>query len=195
MGRRHPVQREKDLADIADRYLRLHEPQAVIAAALNVAQSTISADIKVLVKRWQASALMDVDQAKAEELARINRLELEYWDAWEASQLDKESTIAEKVSGTETRTKAQKRSEGQCGNPTFLAGVQWCIERRCKIIGVDAPTREERKEVRDWDIEDQIHRELAIMAHREEGAAAAPAEGDERSMEPPPEQPAAESVS
>ena len=141
MSRRHPVQREKDLEEIAHRYLMLHEPQAVIAAALNVCQKTISKDIKVLIGRWQASALMDVDVAKSEELARINRLELEYWNAWEASKRDKESTVAEKVTGSDTRIKAVKRAEGQVGNPTFLAGVQWCIERRCRILGIDAPTK------------------------------------------------------
>ena len=119
----------------------LHEPQAVIAVALNVDQKTVSNDLKVLVKRWQESALMDVDAAKSEELARINRLELEYWEAWEESKLDKASTVAEMVTGKDTRTKAVKRAEGQVGNPSFLAGIQWCIERRCKILGIDAPTK------------------------------------------------------
>jgi len=143
MAKRHPVQREKDLDEIAHRYLMLHEPQAVIAAALNVDQSTISRDLKVLIKRWQDSALMDVDEHRSTELARINRLELEYWNAWEASKADKESTLAEKTTGTDTRTKAVKRSEGQVGNPSFLAGVERCIERRCKLLGLDAPTKQE----------------------------------------------------
>jgi len=141
MARRHPVQREKDLEEIAHRYLMLHEPQAVIAAALNVDQKTISNDLKVLIGRWQKSALMDVDAAKSEELARINRLELEYWNAWEASKRDKESTVAEKVTGADTRTKAVKRAEGQVGNPSFLAGIERCIERRCKLLGLDAPAK------------------------------------------------------
>ena len=37
----------------------------------------------------------------------------------------------------------EKTSMGQAGDPRFLAGVQWCIERRCKIIGIDAPTKSE----------------------------------------------------
>ena len=141
MPKRHPVQREKDLENIAHRYLMLHEPQAVIAAALNVSQPTVSNDLKALVNRWQESALMDVDEAKATELARINRLELEYWNTWEQSKRDKESTLAEKTEGKETHTKAQQRKEGQVGNPSFLAGVQWCIDRRCKLLGLDAPTK------------------------------------------------------
>ena len=145
MARRHPVQREKDLEDIAHRYLMLHEPQAVIAAALNVCQATISKDIKTLIGRWQKSALIDMNEHRAAELARINRLELEYWNAWETSKRDKESTLAEKVTGTDTRTKAVKRAEGQVGNPSFLAGIERCIERRCKLLGLDAP---EQREIR-----------------------------------------------
>jgi hypothetical protein len=33
------------------------------------------------------------------------------------------------------------RKEGQAGNPAFLAGVLTCIERRCSILGLDAPKR------------------------------------------------------
>ena len=141
MPRRHPVQREKDLGEIAHRYLNLHEPQAVIAAALNVDQSTVSNDLKVLVKRWQKSALMNVDEHRAAELARINRLELEYWEAWEASKLDKKSTVAERITAADTRLKAIQRSEAQTGDPRFLAGIERCVERRCKLLGLDAPTK------------------------------------------------------
>lgn len=28
-----------------------------------------------------------------------------------------------------------------CGDTKFLAGVQWCIERRCKLLGLDAPSK------------------------------------------------------
>lgn len=141
MARRHPVQREKDLTDIAHRYLNLHQTQPEIAAALQVCQATISNDLKLLVDRWTKSGLMDLNRAKAQELERINHLELVYWDAWEVSKQDKESTLAEKTEGNEIRTKAQQRKEGQVGSPSFLAGVQWCIDRRCKLLGLDAPTK------------------------------------------------------
>ena len=66
----------------------------------------------------------------------------EYWQAWIRSTEDKEATLTEKVEATTTtRSKAQIRKEGQAGDPRFLAGVQWCIERRCKLIGLDAPEK------------------------------------------------------
>ena len=40
-----------------------------------------------------------------------------------------------------TKVKEVKRREGQSGNPSFLAGVQWCINKRCEILGLDAPKK------------------------------------------------------
>ena len=31
------------------------------------------------------------------------------------------------------------RRRGQAGDPAFLAGVQWCIGQRCKILGIISP--------------------------------------------------------
>jgi hypothetical protein len=33
--------------------------------------------------------------------------------------------------------------EQRDGNPAFLAGVMSCIERRCKLLGLDAPAKAE----------------------------------------------------
>jgi hypothetical protein len=39
------------------------------------------------------------------------------------------------------RLKAWQRQDGQIGDPRFLAGVQWCINKRCEILGLDAPAK------------------------------------------------------
>ncbi len=39
------------------------------------------------------------------------------------------------------RIKFAKRSEQRNGNPAYLSGVQWCIDRRCKLLGLDAPIK------------------------------------------------------
>jgi len=90
------------------------------------------------------SALGNINQKKARELTKIDNLERTYWRAWRRSCEDKEIDIAEKTTDGAApghpvplpRTKAAKRREGQSGNPAFLAGVQWCIEQRCKITGI-----------------------------------------------------------
>jgi IS30 family transposase len=66
---RDKLKREADLAEIARRYLK-GETQAEIADHVGVNQSTISRDIRLLQKRWAASANADFDAARAEQLAR-----------------------------------------------------------------------------------------------------------------------------
>lgn len=115
--------------------------QADIAGELGVDPSTVSRDLKVLQGEWLASALLDFNEARAQQLAKIDRLEREYWQAWERSCADAESETRE---GTpDSVDKVKKTRKGQAGDPRFLQGVQWCIERRCKILGVDAPDRHE----------------------------------------------------
>jgi hypothetical protein len=89
-----------------------------IAAELEVDPSTVSRDLKAIRAAWKASAVRDFDEAKGRELDRIDLLERTYWQAW----LD-------------------SREEHQTTTPAFLAGVQWCIDRRCKLLGLDAPTK------------------------------------------------------
>ena len=122
---------------IAARYLR-GEYQVEIAAALGISQQQVSYDLKAIRAAWLASAVRDFDALKAQELAKIDAVEREYWLAWERSKKDKETEYSEDSS---KGFKSGKRREGQAGNPAFLAGVLTCIERRCAILGLDAPKR------------------------------------------------------
>jgi predicted transcriptional regulator len=94
--------------------------QTEIGERLGVTQATVSRDLKALHGEWLQSALRDVDDAKAEELAKIDRLEREYWEQWENSKTNREG-----------ETKGAGMSYG--------AGIERCIERRCKILGIEAP--------------------------------------------------------
>lgn len=134
---RTPEQILADRQTIAERYLR-GEQQSEIARDLGISQQQVSYDLKAIRAAWLASAVRDFDTAKAQELAKIDTVEHEYWLAWERSQKDKEIEFDE--SGSKG-FKSGKRREGQAGNPAFLAGILTCIERRCAILGLDAPKR------------------------------------------------------
>jgi len=142
--RRSSGQLARDRRKIADLYLK-GWIQADIAAEIGMAQQTVSNDIKALQKDWLASALIDFNEAKSQELAKVDRLEREYWQAWERSCEDAE-TITEKArasKGSERPDSVEKtkQAKGQAGDPRFLNGVQWCIDRRCKILGIDAASK------------------------------------------------------
>jgi len=143
---RSKIQREKDRETVARLYLR-GVSQMDIAAEVGVNQSTVSRDLKALQKAWRESSLIDINEAKQRELAKIDELERTYWEAWLKSCEDAESETLKRVGSTNDaqsqRAELTKRREGQNGNPAFLAGVERCIKIRIDIIGLEAPKRTE----------------------------------------------------
>lgn len=147
--RRSASQIARDRRNIADLYLQ-GWLQTDIAKEVSLSPATISRDLKALQAGWLRSALIDFDKAKARELAEIDHLEREYWEAWLRSCEDAE-TATQKQKGKVTKrqddegqfvaeqpAEVSKTRKGQAGDPRFLAGIQWCIEKRCKILGIEA---------------------------------------------------------
>lgn len=121
---------------VADMYLR-GTAQYLIAHQVGVHKSQITRDLEFIRREWMASAIRDFDAAKAEQLAKIDRLEQENWDAWERSKAVAEVRTAKTIRDADgERTEASKREEGQVGDPRFLTGVERCIELRCKLLGI-----------------------------------------------------------
>jgi len=138
--------------DIAD-WLEQHRPYTM-------GWGTVRDDVYKIIAAWQERWLSDMDVAKAEELAKIAKLEGAYWEAWERSLKPKDSIHKETLSQMweGARKKAglddenpdggkrvfahekviTKRVERD-GNATFLNGIQWCIDTRVKILGLAAP--------------------------------------------------------
>ena len=124
---------------ITDMYLRKHLHMDEIAEELGISVSTVSRDLSIMIDEWQANATEAIEQHIAEELERINGLEKTYWEAWYNS-LEDEEVLTQKAVGS-GRKEVTKRKKDQRGDPRFLAGVQWCIEQRCKLLGISAPNR------------------------------------------------------
>lgn len=112
--------------------------QGEIARSFDVSQQQISQDLKAIRAAWLASAVRDFDAAKAHELAKIDEVERQAWQAWARSQEDKEVEFDE--SGPKGHRSGSRR-EGQVGAPAFLELVLKCIDKRCQILGLDAPKR------------------------------------------------------
>ena len=135
---------------VGDLYLaRLSQPE--IASRLRISQKTVSVDLKALRKQWLASALMDFNEAKARELAQIDKLEDEAYQAWERSKQVKKTETSEKIVGGKLgdSLRAAVVKEDQYGDPRFLAIVDKCIERRTKILGLEDADRRENT-WREW---------------------------------------------
>ncbi|MCC6457266.1 MAG: hypothetical protein IT328_20095 [Caldilineaceae bacterium] len=135
--KRSKVQREYDLTRIAELYLTGHT-QAEIANVIGLTQQIVSRDLATIQQRWEEQSTIALDAAKRRELARIDELERTYWEAWRRS--------LEQVTKTKTKRnhmgdEAIVIREETSGNPAFLAGVQNCIDQRCKLLGLYAPAK------------------------------------------------------
>ena len=137
--------------DVARRYI-LGETQREIAQVHGVSQGQIHLDLVALREFWLASALQDFGTHVAEELARIDQVEQEAWRGWFRSAEPREVTLTEQAEGGDRvirgeahplspKRKASVRREGQAGDSSFLALVLTCVERRCALLGLDAPQR------------------------------------------------------
>lgn len=151
-AKRTPGEREIDLIEIANLYMKgetLHSIADHISNKRHYSLShvTIHKDIKMLRARWIESQLVDFDSAKAKELTKIDTLESEYWFAWNRSLQKSEEIMTELVQDKVNQTAGYKREKVKkkeittYGDPRYLQGVQWCIDKRCKIFGLDAPNK------------------------------------------------------
>ncbi len=136
---RTKAQVERDRIEVARLYLQ-GKYQHEIAQILEVSQQQVSYDLKAIHSHWRDIPLAQLTELKAQELARINELERVYWEAWQRSLTPKEITSSAKDGD---KVKVGKRSEQRNGNPAFLKGVMDCIDRRCKLLGLDAPIKSE----------------------------------------------------
>lgn len=112
--------------------------QHEIAARLKISIATVIRDIKAAEKRWIEQAADSVAKARALELAKINALERTYRKAWVRSiRPVEETTSGRSTTGDKETTRAEVKRKHRDGNPAFLTGIQWCVDRRCKLLGLD----------------------------------------------------------
>ena len=136
------LERRRRVAGLYLRGLRQWE----IGRRLGVTQQCVAKDIRALEKAWLASAVVDLDAARAKELARIDRLERVAWHAWRRSCRRKEraSTRLEKKLDDDAqkgKTVTSKHTELRDGNPEYLKRVEWCISKRSELLKLNPPQR------------------------------------------------------
>ena len=145
-NKRTEAQRALDLVQIERLHLK-GMPALEIAEKISserpytLSRQQVGYDLKTLEILWRAEAKAEIDAAKAKTLAEIRILQETYWDAWARSCEEKTKTRTEKSAGGTAKASVEK--DQMLGNPAFLAGVQWCIEQRCKIFGINAPVKAE----------------------------------------------------
>ncbi len=129
---------------IAD-YISEHRPY-------KLSSSAISLDIKILHERWVHAQLINMDEAKARELSKIDKVETAAWEAWEKTLTDDVITESTRIEDnaaavrnpkatTYTRGRVNKRTQTGRGDAKYLDIVLKCVNQRCRILGVYAPDK------------------------------------------------------
>ncbi len=143
--KRTPFERERDLALIADYYVkgyRQHEIAQMLPTKLSRTQ--VTHDIKKIRRKWITSQVMDFNEAKNKELDNCDKVESAAWGEWERSKTKKVVKYSEKRSGTVLsegvtigeKTKISAREEEQTGDPRYLLVINQCRRDRMEILGL-----------------------------------------------------------
>lgn len=128
--------------------------QSNIAVSLEVSKGVIAGDLAFIRKEWLSEILTDFNEMKARELAKIDNLEAEAWEAWRKScepvttTRKRTESIREHLKKGKGRTKGghvlvpirfheeTTVRDGGTGDPRFLEQVSWCIETRLRIANL-----------------------------------------------------------
>jgi len=112
--------------------------QAAIARELGVSQATISSDLKASRKEWKESRVRNLDEAIVEEDKSLEVVIREAWGGWQRSQEPAETTRIIQKNGEK---RAEKTVRERPGDPGFLRVVISAIEKRYKLLGLDAAAK------------------------------------------------------
>jgi len=118
----------------------------------SLSYSQIVYDVKVIERQWIEHYLADVNAMKAKELARIDRIEMAAWEEWERSKRTLAKTEKEQVENEQIgkddktfqrhrKTRAKKTEQERDADKEFMKIIQWCVEQRCTILGLNAAQR------------------------------------------------------
>ena len=112
-----------------------------IASLTGLGERMVQSEITALRKGWTQRAQLDVQTATFRELDRIDALERTAHEGWMRSlgQVNVETKQATSASGGNVNRATVRNAGNRDGNPVFLARMAWCVEQRCKLLGLEKP--------------------------------------------------------
>lgn len=115
--------------DIAD---RVSSETGVKITHVTVFNDYIAA-LKAAKKRVEKTATYGL----ISELEKLDRLEHQYWKAWDKSMMNKKYKKLRKKGKSNENAQLESEEEDvqQNGDVSFLNGIKACIELRCKMMG------------------------------------------------------------
>lgn len=154
-GKRTVEQHEADKRFCADLFVKGYAYR-VIADRLNeynhengleysVTYKTVFMDIQQVLAEWKKERFKDIDNYMQLELKKLDKMEIELWDAWEKSKSAKRKTkiIGGSISDNSISggTLDSRQIEDNNGDPRYLDLLLKVQERRAKLLGYNAPVK------------------------------------------------------
>jgi DNA-binding CsgD family transcriptional regulator len=131
-------------AKVAELYLSGMTMMAV-GKELGISDATVCTDLAALRTQWRTKANASIDKLIQNELSHTDWVEMEATKAWHRSvgihkkTITKEGTSAGAQGGSYDET--VEHAEELAGDPRFLDIINKCVDQRCKILGLIAPTK------------------------------------------------------
>lgn len=137
-----------DLDRTAHLYLRgysIHQIAKIISeeSHYSISHVQILRDIKKIRQIWINNASSAYEEAIGRELAKIDELEKAYWDGYEKANGDKTILLKEIVKSDDDNKNRELKKVTQQGGlgSEFLKGIQWCINKRLELLGVQSASK------------------------------------------------------
>ena len=162
-NKRSEEQRIYDIRFCADLFLRGYSYRE-IADALNrdlsargmgytITFQMVYYDLQQCLIEWKRERLETIDDYVTQELRKLDKMEVELWEAWERSktgklreknrQNAKPRKVLEDGDNPEYYGYEETTTETSAGNPRFLDLLLNVQQRRAKMLGFDAPIKVE----------------------------------------------------
>lgn len=163
MCKRTKDQRELDLAFCSNLFLRgytyreiserLNEENARRGVGYTITKQMVYWDMQQLLIEWKRERMENIDDYVTQELRKLDKMEVELWEAWERSktgklreknrQNAKPRKVLEDGDNPEYYGYEETTTETSAGNPRFLDLLLNVQQRRAKMLGFDAPIKVE----------------------------------------------------
>lgn len=111
------------------------------AKDLGVSATTIAKDRKWLLMVWRMSVEADIVETVSRECAKLDQIESELWEAWEASKIDEvmatEETYTKKDGADSQAACHRTRTTNRVPDVKIMDAILRCMERRARLLGLD----------------------------------------------------------
>lgn len=116
---------------------RINSRAAEAGLGYTITAQQVYYDVKKMLVEWKRQQFDNIDEYITAELKKLDRIEVEAWEAWERS---KNERVTDKLRSGD-KSYIEKVTEQLNGDPRYLSLLLDVQQRRAKLLGFDAPLK------------------------------------------------------